>query len=966
MEGRLHGRQRERALLACLLDEARGGHGCLVLLSGEAGIGKTALIEDFAADAELAGCLVLTGRCYDLSTTPPYGPWLEIVRASPCVEGLSSLSDILRRGREEGPSPGTSGELLARALELIGALARRAPLVLVLDDLHGADDASLDALRRIAREIRDLPVLLIAAFRDDDLPRRHPLAELIPLLVREARPERIALRALDMDDLRAWVAACYALEPPDEQRLVDYLARYSGGIPLFVAELLRSLEDDRIIESTAEGHRLGDLDGAAVPQLRRQILELRVSRLTPESRELLAIAAVIGQRISHDLWQRVAGVDPELLERAAAEAVALGLLVADPREPALSFRHALIRELLYQDILPHRRQLWHRRIAEELQSAGDPDPDEVAHHLRLASDSRAIEWLMRAGERAHREACAFQTAARRYQAALELAGTRTELLTTRGWLLARLASVLRYADPGQSVALLNDAHEIGQRTCDEGLTSMSVWMRGTMRNLAGENGLDDAIAGDEALSKLSDAELRRIQEHFGGRLPDPVARSAGLVWWHGYHGRPADALELAERVEAQLDQSQRPDIDRAISGAGRAFALSVLGRVDEARAAYLQARRLLAEHDYHFHVTTVTAFEFHLLDLPYFTTDLAELRRKRKELLAFATNALGELVDIPPEYTVCGYLLITGEWDMLNGLRETVRTAPRSFFSWNYAVPTLATHARYTGRTAIASDLVRLMLPQGSQTEVGATGVPLRSLEALRLGAHLALDAGDPNEARRWLEAHERWLDWSGYLLGQADGALLWARLERESGDDAGARRHAERALELATTPRQPLALLETHRFLGRLDRDERRFDAAAAHLSTALELATACAAPFERAVTLMSIARLDVATGQGRQAGSRLDEAIEITDRLGAMPALERARRMRAELAARPTPGLLSARELEVLRLVAEGLTDREVAERLHISPRTVNQHLRSIYRKLGVGSRAAATRRALELGMI
>lgn len=962
----LFGRERERARLTGLLDEARGGRGRVVLLGGEAGIGKTALIDALAADAEQAGCLVLTGRCYDLSTTPPYGPWLEIVRVSPPVEGLPLLSEILQRSADGDCGPGRAGDLLSWALELFRALAGEAPLVLILDDLHWADEASLDALHRIARELAALPALLIASYRADELARSHPLDELIPLLVGEARAERISLRPLDASALRVWVAARYALPQDDERRLVEYLARCVEGIPLFVAELLRSLEDDRVIEAVPGGHRLGDLERTAVPQFPRQILERRVSCATPATRELLAVAAVIGQRVAHDLWQQAAGVESAALEAAIAEAVELGLLVATPHDPSLSFRHALIRELLYQDIPPNRQQLWHRRIAELLLETDAPDPDEVAHHLRLAGDLRAVEWLTRAGERAQRGAYAFKTAARRYQAALELAGTRDELLTTRGWLLCRLASVLRYSNPVQSVALLTDAHAIGRRSGNDELAGMAIWMRGSMRFLAGENGLDDVIAGDAALAQLDDAGPRRIQQQLGGRIPDPIGRRACLVWYHGDHGRPSDALELAEWVDARIGASPRPDIDRAISRAGRAFALSLLGRLDEARAAYQEARRLLEAHACTFLATTVTAFEFYLLDLPYFTTDLTELRRKHDAILTFASSVFDELLRIPPQTAVSGYLLIAGEWDALDGLSESIRTAPHSFFSWNDVIPALAAHARLTGRSAIARDLVRLLLPRGPQSEPGDTGVPLHGLEALRLGAYLALDAGVVDEAGAWLAAHDRWLEWSGFLLGQSEGALLRARLAWAHGDAVTAREQAERALELASTPRQPLALIDAHRFLGDLDREAGRHAAAAAHLAEALELADACAAPFERALTLLSLARLEIDQDDRQQALCRLDEVIEITARLGAEPALEQARRLKADLEARPVAGLLSARELEVLQLVAQGLTDREVADQLSISPRTVNQHLRSIYQKLGVSSRAAATHRALHLGIL
>jgi DNA-binding CsgD family transcriptional regulator len=811
-----------------------------------------------------------------------------------------------------------------------------------------------------------LPLLVAAAYRDDELTRRHPLNELVPILVRESQAERITLRSLRDEDLRAWLAAAYALQPQDEQRLSDYVGRYSDGNPFYVGELLRTLEDDRIILDEGGRFRLGDLERSGVPTLLRQVLNLRLARVSETTRDLLAVAAVIGQRVSHVLWRQVGGVDDDALELAIEESIECGLLVGAPRQPELWFRHALIREVLYQEILPPRRQIWHRRIAEELLNATAPDPDEVAHHFRLAGDPRAVEWLIRAGDRAYRGAYALQTAARRFESALEIVGTRHDLQTVRGWLLIRLALVQRYDDAGRCVLLLNDAAEVAARIGDDAMAAMAVWVRGTMRFLAGENGLADAVAGDRALSALDDAHRERIRRELGGRQLDEIARAGGLVWWHGYHGRPADAFELADRIAGQFGASERSDIDRGICEAGRAFAFSLMGRVREARAAYHLARRLLEEHRYDFHVVTVTAFEHYLLDLPYFTTDLPERQRKAELLSRFAEQDLHKLVRIPPRVTISGHLLIDGRWDEFAGLLDAVRSAPRSFFIWNYAVPVLAAHARYTGRPERARDLLRLILPHGPETNVGETGVPLLSLEGLRLGGELALDAGDLDQAAAWIAAHDRWLAWSGFALGQAEGCLLRARHAWLSGDTATARARAAEALELASGPRQPVALIAARRFLAGLDLEQGCGEAAALHLGEALELADACAAPFERALVLLVMARLDRASGGFVDAREKLQSVIETCTRLDAQPSLAEARSLFAEIESASPAGLLSPRELEVLTLVADGLTDREVAGQLFISPRTVNQHLRSIYNKLGVNSRAAATRRALELDLL
>ena len=193
------------------------------------------------------------------------------------------------------------------------------------------------------------------------------------------------------------------------------------------------------------------------------------------------------------------------------------------------------------------------------------------------------------------------------------------------------------------------------------------------------------------------------------------------------------------------------------------------------------------------------------------------------------------------------------------------------------------------------------------------------------------------------------------------------ARYHHVAVDAITARAHAEQALCLASDPRQPLTLIAIHRFLGMLDRLEGRYGDAEQHLRSSLELAEACRVPYERALTLLERAALCIATGQFSAARANLDEAREICAGLGAQPALDRADDLEAVLSTarrvRQYPGGLSSREAEVLEQAATGMTNAEIGDALYISPRTVAQHLRSVYNKLGVNSRAAAVARWAEL---
>jgi DNA-binding CsgD family transcriptional regulator len=284
------------------------------------------------------------------------------------------------------------------------------------------------------------------------------------------------------------------------------------------------------------------------------------------------------------------------------------------------------------------------------------------------------------------------------------------------------------------------------------------------------------------------------------------------------------------------------------------------------------------------------------------------------------------------------------------------------------AAPVLGVIARHQGDAELAWSVVRDTFPHGSDTKPGDTYFVGYALVLQRVAVGLALDAGDLATARTWLEAHDRWLEWSDSVPGRSEGALLWARFHLASGDSEKAYEQAETALRLAGEPRQPLALLAAQRFLGELESAAQRYGEAGQYLLAVLTLTDACAAPFERALTLLALAELRLAEEKHDDARRFAGEARRICEPLDAKPTLTRADALLARLQRRAGgyPAGLTARDADVLRLIAQGLTDAEIAEQLFIAPRTVNTHVTSIYTKLNINTRAAATRLAIEHGLV
>jgi DNA-binding CsgD family transcriptional regulator len=319
---------------------------------------------------------------------------------------------------------------------------------------------------------------------------------------------------------------------------------------------------------------------------------------------------------------------------------------------------------------------------------------------------------------------------------------------------------------------------------------------------------------------------------------------------------------------------------------------------------------------------------------------------------------------MPPRAATLPLLIVQGDWREAYDL-ATVTRAQGSPLERQMAVTIIGNLAWYQGDLALAWEMVRELLPRGPATEPGDSLFPY-AIEVLRLAIRLALDEPKAATGWAWLRSHERWLEWSGAVRGRAEAHLLRARLYRLEGDLPRAERVAREALRLAHDPRQPLVLLDAHRFLGRIFFEQRHFPDAEGNLELALNLADACAAPYERALTLVRLAELRIARGQAGDARPLMGEAREVASRLGATPVITMLDRLETTAAASAETAAVSAgltaREIDVLRLVAQGMTDAEVAEQLYISPRTVGQHLRSVYNKLGVSSRTAATRLAVQ----
>lgn len=959
------GREREQELLAGHLGEALAGHGALVLVSGAAGIGKTTLVRGLGAAALAQGCKLLSGASYDAGTPSLYGPWRELAGSTTRRDDLPSAPPLLWNQASIANAPNAEA-FVAELRAFLEALVERGPVALVLEDLHWADPESLEFLRVFARQVNVLPLLLIATYRADELTTNHALYQLLPHLVRESNAYRINLPALGEPAIHALIAARYDLPTADSARLAAHLAERSEGIPFYLQELLRTYEEEQLLRRTADGWVLGTLDHSRVPLLVRQVIDGRLARLRPEVRRLLELAAVIGPDVPLLLWQRVHSASDARFTEAVERATAERVLEEAPSGLSLWFTHALVRETLYAGIPLPRRQLWHRQVAEVLAGAAGSEPGVVAYHFRQALDPRAVEWYIRAGGRAER--VAWLTAADYFAMALDMLGADADL-GARGWLLMRRAKLLRSAQPHTSLAILDSAAGLALEAQDALLTAYVKFFQGQIRCLTGEmrTGVADLEVSVAQLASLAPDDLARVTE---------LERQGVVLSRTEIDGLLAAELALVGRLPEALERTQV-----IIESAGklpmrawwaRAIALAHLGQGHEAGRAYSKCHAALRSASDESLAAIMLLQQLSLVQLPFGADDLTERRRIASEGETAWQRSIGTHGAVSPRLAFLPLLQIEGDWWTARELALTGASASDAT-SEKHLVSTviLAQLARAQGDAALVWKLVHDVLPGGPQTAPGHLDLA-PSLALMRVAAAVNTDAGDLAAAHAWLDAQDRWLAWSGAVLGQADGQLAWADYQRAAGDLPRAAQHAQRALALSGEPRQPLALLSAHRLVGELETHAGRLTEARQHLDTAFLLAEACAAPFERALTWLALAELQLRAGAPDAANSALAKVIAICTPLGAQPTLARAAALavriaeQAAAAERTAPAGLSPREIEVLRLLAAGRSNREIAEVLFLSARTVERHLTHLYIKIGVRGRAEAIAFAHEHALV
>jgi DNA-binding CsgD family transcriptional regulator len=948
VRGALLGRAAERAAVSQAAVRARRGTGSLLLLSGEAGVGKTRLAEEAAA---VAPGPVLWGAASSRGGAP-YGPVVAALRshlrAEP--EGFAELRVLLPHLAvllpELGPAAAsdraTIFEAVRRGLEHI---ARDRAVLVVLDDLQWSDEATLALLAALAPALAEMPVLVLGAYRADGLPRDHVVRWLRNELRRSGSLNELPLAPLGLPETAELLGSLLPERP--SPILVHAVHDRTQGVPFFVEELARALVGSGRLQAGSRGLELAGDGEVPAPDTVRDAVLMSAAGLSDRARAALEAAAVAGPAFDLQLAGRLTSED------GLAELLRHGVL-REEGDGRASFRHALSWEAFYADVPWLRRRALHRQLAEELEAAGGQSMELATHWLGARDAPRARAALVRAA-RESEAVYAYRDATSAGRQALELwpddeeAAARIELLKAYAHCAELSGELAEAVKAWRELAASRSAR--GER-----LAFADAQRRlAAVHDLKGER--EPAFAARRLAAEAYAAE---------GRPADAAVERLAMANHRRGGAKYSEAIELARAAHEDAVLADRPDL-RARALGLEGVARAKRGEFDEGLETVRSGLALALSRD----LTAVAAELYQRLGLVLY--DSADYRRAQEALdAALGLCRLDGDTDTEAACVTCLVYVLRerGEWARAGELGRELVAAGSS--AWVVEGLLGVIHA-YQGKLASAR---RMLVSSLAVAEpLGHYHMWVDATAGLAYTA--AAEGAHDESAEHCRRLLARWDDSEDHHY--CIGGLRWAAAyTARRGDRAGAHVCAEALTRIASTTGHPYALAALAHAIGETALLEGDTDTAAEQLSRAVEIYRGLDVPFERAHVELRAGVALAAAGAREPALERLRDAYRSARKLGARPLAAEAagevaalgesvtRRRGAALGADAEGCGLTRRELEVVRLIAVGRTNRDVAQQLFLSPRTVDMHVRNILRKLDCQSRVEAAYRAGELGLL
>jgi DNA-binding CsgD family transcriptional regulator/tetratricopeptide (TPR) repeat protein len=979
------GRRPELETIAAALRAAADGRGTFLLIAGEAGVGKSRLIEEAVAAARSDGAVAGIGRCLELGISGvPFAPIrtaLHDVLATTdrprdesangkAIEALLPAWELVAPGGDRiGVGPDSSqARAFEACLDVLRRLSGVRPVLLIVEDVHWADPSTLDLLGYLAHGLWQAPIVLAATFRSDELHRRHPLQPFLGEVQRARTTERIDLGRFSHEEVAEQVGAI--LGEPANADLIERVYKRSDGNAFYAEEIV-----------------VAERSGSGLPPAMRDVLLARVATLSDPARDLLRMLAAGGVRVSTAVVARVAGTRPDELDEPLREAVDRHLVVPleVDGEEVLAFRHALVQEAVYAELLPGERTRLHARYGSALESAQgarEASSPELAYHWFAAHDlPRALGASVEAGRQAA-ASNAYGDAHGHFERALELwdqvpdAEARTGL--DRIGLLVLTAQAAAESDPARAASLMLEAVRSASDEVDRSRFALLKERQGRYAWLAGD-GVTAVEACREAAQLVpDDAPLTtqaRVLASLGqilmvtltvGEAKTVCERAVALA-------RAAGDVEVEAHATDSLGVTSvyLGDLETGRALLGRALDLAMgIGSIDEASRALSN-----------------------LVDILHHSGLLAEAADQTVEAYAFAEqHGLARTSGVIDLTEGAQALYRLGRWDraeeMLDLELQATSGVPQIMLEERLALLDVG-----KGRFETADGRLAIARPLTERVVEAQFTCPLAEA-----AAELALWRGDPRRARIEIAAVlDRLTPFPGHISRLGPLFAMGVRAEADASELARAKRDDRALVESETIARGHLDTIRTFRdaaasslpnFLSQAEAwlalSEAEFDrlqgqdAPEAWARSAAALG-AIPMPYPRAYALWRGAAAMLATSRDRIAAATiLGEARAIAFELEARPLLEEigalVRRARLDVPADhatepPSPAEalgLTRREREILALIADGRTNREIAEALFITEGTAGTHVSNILGKLGVRGRTEAAAVAHRLGLV
>jgi DNA-binding CsgD family transcriptional regulator/tetratricopeptide (TPR) repeat protein len=971
------GRDRELSELLTGLRGAVEGRGRLFVLMGEPGIGKTRTTGEVASAAEAQGVRTYWGRCYEAGGAPAFWPWVQVVRGlirdiddEEWTAHLGSIGGDVAllapelRERVPGlpaPTPFTESDqarfrLFDAVATFLESASRARPLALLLDDMHAADEASLRLLQFLAQQLHDQQIFVVATFRDLDLGRQHPVSRTLADLEREPTCRRMLLERLTAGEVKRFIEATSGVEASDP--LVRTVMESTEGNPFFVVEVVRLLVGEGKL------HKASEMDTwtVAVPRGVRDVVGRRLDLLSDDTNRALDAASVIGREFATAVLERLLDVSREELVDALEDARAARIIDAMPDPGTYRFSHALIRDVLYDELTPIRRLRLHREVGEALEELSKKDREppltELAYHfLAAATDGgaeRAVTYARRAGDHAM-AVLAYEEAARAYEQALDaLEFTLSSDEQERGELLVRLGDARAASGEadGSRDAYLRAAALARRLDTPTVLARAALGFAGSwtaydrdvrdvelLREALGRLAGSDDVLRSRLLARIAadpdfppSAERRAMADEavaVARATGDLAALAFALKAKHGVIDSPESTEECLSVATEMVSVAESRDKEMVLLGRSlEASNLLILGDVRAAERV-MDAHGLLAKE-------LRQPLHLWLQALFHAGRALSDGRFEEGERLAERALEIGsgtEATDVPEHYAI-QLMIIRRE---LGGLDELVPLA-RQWVDERPQVP--------AWRAALAALLC----------EVGRYADARRELERLSPIEHA--------------------MPWDGqWLPGIASIAWACAAV----GDEERAKiaydmllPYADRTVICAIFA---VSFGPVSHYLGLLARTLGRHEQARRHFIDSLEASERAGSRAWHAWTQYEYARLllrsadDDVRAEGRgllEACAKATADLGMTRLSANVADLASSSRVApsSRLSARPG-ATLTPRELEVLRLIARGHSNREIARALFASEKTVRNHVSSVLAKLNVADRTQAALYAVREGL-